>query len=919
MRNLRLIITFWLASLAMPGISFALDLGEIDVSSFLNQPLKAEIEVVSARPGEIDDLLVILASTDSFDRAGLSRPSYLSDLRFVVKKNESDDQAIILVTTNEAIKESFLNFLVEADWSNGRVLREFTVLLDPPFIVDSISLSTPSTTKELVSSVGSSTDVNVTGSTLTKVAPSVVTGSAALDSIVVEKGDALWSIASQFKDSKHSMEQVMLAMQRANPGAFLNSNINHLKVGAVFRAPTADELDQLNKQEAYAEVLDQHGRWGSNVTSDTDTSVSFASVDGGKDGSDGMSSVDGEFSLLAPGDGGSESVGQSEGASGTSDLKKQLALAEEQLDASKIEKQEMQSRIADLEARLSKFDELQKMIEIEDDSLAQLQADQSEDLVQQEASKSYLTPTPKVAVEDAELVKVLQNITSSIFDSILPASVIDLIQPIVGQFDSAIVLSGLAGFVLLLLGLFLYRRSHRNDDQGQGGITISDGSLDTPATMDEALISVHSEGRLAEAGDELSKLAAISELDAAELEATDSAAANGPDDVINEVDVYLAYGLYENAEKLLKHNLDADPARADYRAKLLDTYFATKNVNDFSNEAELLKSMGSVSAKYWDRVQVMGYEIAPDNALFSVVKDSSISTAEMEVPKPEMVDFYLGVSEDDTDLSETDFNLGEGNNDPSDNLSVQTATDALEPPDLDDTPQGENDLSDELEALDDEEIEDDDDINFNETDEQNLDTDSNELEDISLDFDVDDSKGLSLESDLDLDVTEDSLDLLAVSDEGISLSPSDNDENIQFDIDESSLDEDLDLLDLGSDSASDDNGFDLTTDDSIDLEEESLSIDMDISLENEDSTTDSFVPDELSNIEELALSDEVGMNDIGDLMLPDDVDEIATKLDLARVFIDMGDVEGARGSLEEVLIEGNEEQKTEANELLESI
>jgi pilus assembly protein FimV len=315
----------------------------------------------------------------------------------------------------------------------------------------------------------------------------------------------------------------------------------------------------------------------------------------------------------------------------------------------------------------------------------------------------------------------------------------------------------------------------------------------------------------------------------------------------------------------------------------------------------------------------MGYEIAPDNALFSVVKDSSISTAEMEVAKPEMVDFYLGVSEDDTDLSETDFNLGEGNNDPSDNLSVQTATDALEPPDLDDTPQGENDLSDELEALDDEEIEDDDDISFNETDEQNLDTDSNELEDISLDFDVDDSKGLSLESDLDLDVTEDSLDSIAVSDEGISLSPSDNDENIQFDIDESSLDEDLDLLDLGSDSASDDNGFDLTTDDSIDLEEESLSIDMDISLENEDSTRDSFVPDELSNIEELALSDEVGMNDIGDLMLPDDVDEIATKLDLARVFIDMGDVEGARGSLEEVLIEGNEEQKTEANELLENI
>ncbi|MFT5599655.1 MAG: pilus assembly protein FimV, partial [Chitinophagales bacterium] len=99
MRNLKLIIIFWLASFAMPGISFALGLGEIDVSSFLNQPLKAEIEVISARPGEIDDLLVSLASRDSFARAGLSRSEHLLGLRFEVKKNENSDQATILVTT----------------------------------------------------------------------------------------------------------------------------------------------------------------------------------------------------------------------------------------------------------------------------------------------------------------------------------------------------------------------------------------------------------------------------------------------------------------------------------------------------------------------------------------------------------------------------------------------------------------------------------------------------------------------------------------------------------------------------------------------------------------------------------------------------------------------------------------------------
>jgi pilus assembly protein FimV len=136
-RNFGLIITFCLASLALPSNSFALGLGEIEIHSFLNQPLNAEIEVISARAGEIDDLLVSLASRDSFKRAGLSRPRHLSELRFAVKKSEEGDTAVVLVTTKTAVKEPFLNFLVEADWSKGRVLREFTVLLDPPFYADS--------------------------------------------------------------------------------------------------------------------------------------------------------------------------------------------------------------------------------------------------------------------------------------------------------------------------------------------------------------------------------------------------------------------------------------------------------------------------------------------------------------------------------------------------------------------------------------------------------------------------------------------------------------------------------------------------------------------------------------------------------------------------------------------------------------
>ena len=146
-----------------------------------------------------------------------------------------------------------------------------------------------------------------------------------------------------------------------------------------------------------------------------------------------------------------------------------------------------------------------------------------------------------------------------------------------------------------------------------------------------------------------------------EPEASAPAAATAEqDDVLNEVDVYLAYGLYDNAEDLLNSSLTENPDRADYRSKLLDTYFATKNVDAFSKEADKLKSMGDAASGYWDRVQIMGYELAPDNPLFSDAKDSGLSAADLEITKPQEADFDLGASEDDdTNFSTTDFNLGE--------------------------------------------------------------------------------------------------------------------------------------------------------------------------------------------------------------------------------------------------------------------
>jgi pilus assembly protein FimV len=226
-----------------------------------------------------------------------------------------------------------------------------------------------------------------------------------------------------------------------------------------------------------------------------------------------------------------------------------------------------------------------------------------------------------------------------------------------------------------------------------------------------------------------------------------------------------------------------------------------------------------------------------------------------------------------------------------------------------------------------------------------LDLDSDLDSDLDLDLDSDLDSDLDLDSDSDSDSDEDSFEPTAIINEpiGESVTASQpeagfnqgmdntspmgaqygikNNDNVQLDRDESAQEIDLNLkpLDLGSDGSSVDSDENLALDDSIDIKEDLLALDMDFSLENEDAGTGSFAPGDFDDPDETITSDEVDINDIGDLMLPDDVDEVSTKLDLARAFIDMGDTEGARSSLDEVLVEGTDEQKAEATQLLEKI
>jgi pilus assembly protein FimV len=1124
----------------LPINGFALGLGEIEVKSFLNQPLNAEIAVTSARPGEIDDLLVSLASREAFSRAGMARPRNLTDLRFTVKKSEEGDTALILVTTRDAVKEPFLNFLVEADWSKGRLLREFTVLLDPPFYADqpppaepvskestapvaddNVSMTEPSgsseemsepataseTITEPIALSGEASDSQASSSPpasseyATNESQNVIEGD-----VLVVKGDTLWSIASRYKDDDHSMSQVMLAFQRTNPNAFRDGNINNMKVGAVLRAPGASEYDALGKQAAYAEVLTQNGLWDEYVAR-VSGAPAGAVAEGGAQTSgttDGAASQ-GELSLLMPAKGSSESSGTGDNAD-IDQLRTKLALAEEELDASRIENKELQSRIAELQARVSKFEELQKMVQIEDDSLAQIQAEQStkkqadgtsqetpgasaqepaddtgsdtkqsdedkllQELLAEEAAaqaeeqaalQKGNTPdgesdaavsdemagdkTQAAASDDAMVDDTAKSTTMvappapvivtepassspSMLDGILPQGVSDMIPSMDGILGDPIILAAIGGVIVLILILVIVKRKKAAQDSDSGISEVDDDDLFagddeeelTPIHLAEVEDQVQTDIKVSTTDDvapenktaavepeedEFAATAIVSAVDMPEPESpAPAAAAAEQDDVLNEVDVYLAYGLYDNAEELLNSSLAEHPERGDYRSKLLDTYFATKNVNAFVTEAEKLKSMGDAARPYWDRVQIMGYELAPDNPLFSAAKDSGLSAADLEIAKPQEADFDLGSSdEDDTGFSTTDFNLGEedtggdfsesaalgeaGDLESTQQISESTqqisrvddtSLDDIDTGDDDDMLELPDDIGDELEFSMDEEVagEEDlvsddlelpDDLEFDSGDEaasaasvadeapqlpDELAMESADDDDLDFDMDAGIDDDLDLDDALELGSSEDDdIDQAKTSiitpnyedtavipgktdaaedadDDAIDLGMEDTAMNVADEIveetDESVLDageddddEDISIIDFGGEdfvepteliqSASD--ADEDTDDDAFVIDDE----------DGEETRTGTFAPGDFD--EPAAKADSLDdIDDMDDLMLPDDVDEVSTKLDLARAFIDMGDTEGARGSLEEVMSEGNAEQKAEAKALLEQI
>ncbi|HCF0933848.1 TPA: FimV family protein [Pseudomonas aeruginosa] len=241
------------ASVLTSGMAHGLGLGEITLKSALNQPLDAEIELLEVRDLGSGEVIPSLASPEEFSKAGVDRLYYLTDLKFtpVVKPN---GKSVIRVTSSKPVQEPYLNFLVQVLWPNGRLLREYTVLLDPPLYSPQAAASAP---QAPVSAP------RATGAPRAPQAPAPVrtTAPAGSDTYRTVSNDTLWEIAQRNRTDRVSVPQAMLAFQELNPGAFVDGNINRLKSGQVLRIPTEQQMLERSPREALSQVQAQNQSW----------------------------------------------------------------------------------------------------------------------------------------------------------------------------------------------------------------------------------------------------------------------------------------------------------------------------------------------------------------------------------------------------------------------------------------------------------------------------------------------------------------------------------------------------------------------------------------------------------------------------------------------------------------------------------
>jgi len=643
----------------LPCVAGAAGMGRLNVLSNLGQPLVAEIDLTVSKE-ELGSLSARLASPDAYRAANLQYNTALTGARITIERRPGG-QSFLKVVSSRPVAEPFIDVLIELTWASGRMSREYTALLDPPGMPaapPAPAISAVPESRPAPAPAAAETQPQPKAAAPAPSAPVTAAPTAgAKEYGPIQKGETLGKIAKSVMPEGVTLEQMLVALYRSNPDAFIKKNLNLVRTGKVLRVPDREEVAAIKKGEASKEYRTHVADWNSyrgkvadvasaapsEARSTAKGKITTKVEDKGASGEpkDVVRVSKGEPSAAAGKKGkpqssaerirtleeeavarekslseANERIGQLEKT--IQDMKKLaelkspgMAAAQQQAQAQQAAKPDAKksepapaakSEPAKPEAKKPEPAPAAKSEPAKPEAATPAEAPKPEAAAEKpaekaaEAPKPEATPAPKPAVEPkkAEAKKAVAPAPKK-------AKEPELMDEVLDALTDPLYLGG--GLVVLLLGgagfWFARRRRSRADDG-----------------VDEQIAPRLSTAAAAAAG------AAAQSTDTTAASPAAPAAAADEVDPLAEAEVYIAYGRDGQAEEILKEALSKNPQREDVQLKLMEVYAARKDKAAFGKIASDFNKQTGGSGDGWLKAAAMGYVLDPANPMYAAGKDA---------------------------------------------------------------------------------------------------------------------------------------------------------------------------------------------------------------------------------------------------------------------------------------------------------
>jgi pilus assembly protein FimV len=654
--------------LLAPAMSHALGLGRMVVQSALGEAMRAEIDITAMTPEEAATMKLRVAPAESYRAAGVEYNPVLATTQVSLQRR-ADGRSYLRLSSDRAVQEPFVDVILELNWANGRLVREYTLLFDPPSNrntaaapvapvtapVFTAPVPAPAPAAPTVAAVPASSPVApaatkpaaVTANAPVaakqnpkKAEPAAAPAATTVSEYKVRAGDTLTGVAQRYKQQGVSLDQMLVAIHRGNPDAFVDGNMNRLRSGAVLGLPGSDAARNTSPEQARQVILAQSADFqayrerlaGGVATAKTEGPSNQAKGQVTAKVADKKPAASASPDRLTLAQGGVKASATAEAALSSAAEKKAQTDRLAELSRTVEELKKMKTPVAPAAASSpvarAAAPAAKNGIEIVAAPVPAAAATPA--VVAQAPSAPARAAAPAPAASKPVVAPPVAASSATVKPAVAaPAAVapmpIALDEP--SFLDSPWVLPG-AGVLAALLAAFGAYRLRGRLRKGNSETSFLESRLQPDSFFGASggqRIDTREAGSAASAGSTASSMSySLSQLDAI-----------GDVDPVAEADVYLAYGRDLQAEEILKEAMRTTPDRLAVRTKLLEVYSKRRDTKGFELLATQLFGLTQGRGPDWERAQELGRQTEPDNPLYQPGGEPSLHDEEgRQMPEP---------------------------------------------------------------------------------------------------------------------------------------------------------------------------------------------------------------------------------------------------------------------------------------------